>query len=185
VVGKTARTLADLITRVSERLLLLSGLIIVVLAVVVFIGAALRYFVHRPEPYSSEISMMLLVGCSLLAFAGVQSLGRNVRADYLTRLYPPLIHKLLLGLVAPALGLFYSLIVTYYGWINSLYSLQVREVSHSVIRTPLFPGKVLVPIGFGLLCCVLIVQFCRGAGSMSLRPRKDRPSDSWAPGAGR
>jgi len=122
----------------------------------------MRYVLRKPEPYSYEISVMLLVACIVFAIPAVQHLRRNIRASYFVEYFPQSIQKILEHIVGPVMGLFYAAIVAWQSLRAGLYSLQVGEVSQSVLRLPLYPIKLLIPIGFGLLCLVLLAQLCHG-----------------------
>lgn len=169
---KAGQMLEHLVERASSFCLLFSGVMIVLIGVAVSYAATRRYFFHSPEPYSYEISMMLSVACAAFAISAVQRLRRNIRVDFLVNYLPQAIQAILLDIIGPILALFYVVIVTWQSWRGGWYSLQVGEVSQSIWAVPLFPMKLLVPIGFGLLCLVLVAQLCHGVISLKKRTAK-------------
>jgi len=52
--------------------------------------------------------------------------------------------------------------------------LQIGETSQSAWEEPLWPTKMTVPVGAGLLCLVLLAQLSRGVASFIRRVRKTR-----------
>jgi TRAP-type mannitol/chloroaromatic compound transport system permease small subunit len=77
----------------------------------------------------------------------------------------------LINIVTPILALSYVVLITWYSWDNAWYSLQIGETSQSSWAEPWWPTKMVVPIGSGLLCLVLIAQLCRGITSLIQRIR--------------
>ena len=64
------------------------------------------------------------------------------------------------------MALFYVGVITWQSWNNTIYSMRIGETSQSSWEEPLFPIKLLVPIGMGLLCMVLIAQLSNGIISL-------------------
>jgi TRAP-type mannitol/chloroaromatic compound transport system permease small subunit len=112
---------------------------------------ARRYILDIPEPYSYEISVMCLLACAVLGIAHIQTLGRNLRVDFVASRLPQGVQSILLNIVGPILALFYVVILTWKSWKAALYSLQIGELSMSAWRVPLFPIKFVVSIGAALL----------------------------------
>ena len=160
--------------RASSFCLLFSGVMILLIGVAVSYAATRRYLFDSPEPYSYEMSMILSVACAAFAISAVQWLRRNIRVDFVVNYFPQAVQAILADIVGPILGLFYVVIVTWQSWRAGWYSLQVGEISQSIWAVPLWPMKLLVPIGFGLLCLVLIAQLCRGVISLKERTAKMR-----------
>jgi TRAP-type mannitol/chloroaromatic compound transport system permease small subunit len=132
-------------------------------------GAIRRYAFNSPEPYSSEFSTMCLLFGATFGIVSVQWLRRNIRVDLIPRYFPERMQIIVLDIIGPILGLFYVVIVTWQAWRAGLYSLNIGEVSMSIWSEPLWPMKLLVPIGWSLLGIVLIAQLARGI--VTLRER--------------
>ena len=81
---------------------------------------------------------------------------------------------ILLNIVGPMLALFYVVILTWQSWDTAWYSLQIGETSQSAWEEPLWPTKMVVPIGAGLLCFVLLAQLSRGVALLIQRIKKMR-----------
>ena len=152
--------------RVSDLALVVSGILILVMSLLSTYGVGRRYLLHNPEPYSYELSTILLVACVVLAVAGLQRHRRHLRVDSVANYFPPNVQSVFINIVTPVLALFYVVIVTWQSWNSALYSMSIGETSQSSWEEPLFPIKFLVPIGMALLCLVLAAQLSRGIASL-------------------
>ena len=164
---KVMQIMDRIIERVSDLGLVISGILILVMSLLSTYGVGRRYLLHRPEPYSYELSTILLVACVVLAVAGLQRYKRHLRVDFIANLLPPAVQNALIDIVTPILGLFYVVVITWKSWDNALYSMSILETSQSSWEEPLFPVKFLVPIGMALLCLVLTAQLSRGIASLA------------------
>jgi TRAP-type mannitol/chloroaromatic compound transport system permease small subunit len=165
------RKLLDRVNRIIEHVsdlgLVFSGILILVMSVLSTYGVGRRYLLHRPEPYSYELSTMLLVACVVFAVAGLQRYKRHLRVDFIANFLPATVQNALIDIVTPILGLFYVVVITWKSFDNTLYSMSIWETSQSSWEEPLFPVKFLVPIGMALLCLVLAAQLSRGIASLA------------------
>jgi TRAP-type mannitol/chloroaromatic compound transport system permease small subunit len=165
------RKLLDRVNRIIEYVsdlgLVFSGILILVMSVLSTYGVGRRYLLHRPEPYSYELSTMLLVACVVFAVAGLQRYKRHLRVDFIANFLPATVQNALIDIVTPILGLFYVVVITWKSLDNALYSMSIWETSQSSWEEPLFPVKFLVPIGMALLCLVLAAQLSRGIASLA------------------
>jgi TRAP-type C4-dicarboxylate transport system permease small subunit len=160
------QTLDRIIKRVGYIALLLSGVLILIMSWLSTYGVGRRYLLHNPEPYSYELSTSFLVGCVMLAIAGVQIYGRHLRVDFVASRFPQSVQAFILDIFIPLLALFYVALITWQGWGIAWYSLIVHETSQSAWREPWWPTKMVIPIGAGLLCLVLLAQLGRGVTSL-------------------
>ena len=160
------QNLDRIIERASNIGLLISGILITLMAFLSTYGVTRRYALQDPEPYSYEISTIFLLVCVVFAIAGVQRLGRNLRVDFVANQLSKNIQYILLNILAPVLALFYVVILTWQSWGDAWYSMQIWETSQSAWEEPLWPTKMAVPVGAGLLCFVLLAQLTRGIASL-------------------
>lgn len=148
--------------RVSNFFALLSGILILLMAFTASYGVIRRYIFKSPEPYSYELSTMFLLWTFVLALAYLEKLDGHLRVDFFVVLLPKTIRKFLLNVFGPLVGLVFCSVLTWEGWKVAMYSLQIGEKSMSVWAVPLFPVKIIIPIGYGLLCVVLLFKIFRG-----------------------
>jgi TRAP-type C4-dicarboxylate transport system permease small subunit len=146
---------------VSYAFTILSGVLIVLMTFITSYGVARRYVFKSPEPYSYELSMMLLLWTFVLALAYLEKLDGHLSVDFFVVLLPKKIRDFFLNIIGPLLGFIFCAVLTYEGWIVTMYSLDIGEKSMSVWAVPLFPVKIIVPIGYGLLCIVLLLKILR------------------------
>ena len=171
---KTMQTLDHIIERISYFGVYAAGVIVVVMAFMVTYGVVRRYIFNDPEPYSYELSTMFLVVSVVLSIPYIQRVWRHLRVDILAGRFPEGMQVVLLNIFVPLLALFYLVLMTWYSLDDALYSLRVGERTYTAWAPPLFPLKVWVPIGVGLLCLVLFAQFCRGIYLLKERISKSR-----------
>jgi TRAP-type C4-dicarboxylate transport system permease small subunit len=142
--------------------LLLSGVATIVLAAATAVAAVLRYVFLRPEPYSYEVALIVLVVASLLSIPGTQKVRRHPVLRSLVDRLPGSLQLGLDGIFVPIVALVCVVPTVIYSWLNAWHSLKIGEVTTSVLRVPLFPVKVVVTLGFGLLLVVLVGQLAEG-----------------------
>ena len=163
-----------IIGNLGDWFLLFSGILILIMSALSTYGVGRRYLLNSPEPYSYELSTMLLVACVVLAVAGLQRHRRHLRVDFIAGRLRAHWENVLLNILTPLLALFYVGIITWKSWDNAFYSMSIGETSQSSWEEPLFPIKFLVPIGMGLLCLVLTSQLIQGIGELGKRILKQR-----------
>lgn len=166
------QTLDHIIERISYFGVYISGVLAVIMACLATYGVIRRYAFNDPEKYSYEISIMFLVTGVVFAIPYIQRVGRHLRVDVISNRFPEGVQDVLLNIVVPILALVYFVPMTWKSWENAWYALQVGERSYSAWAPFLFPIKVTVPIGVGLLCLVLLAQLCRGVSSLIKRAIK-------------
>lgn len=150
------------IERVSNAFAVISGILIVLMALIASYGVIRRYVFESPEPYSYELSMMFLLWTFVLALAYLEKLDSHLRVDFFVVLLPKRIRTFFLNVVGPLAGFIFCAVLTWEGWTVAMYSLEIGEKSMSIWAIPLFPVKIVVPIGYGLLCIVLLLKIIQG-----------------------
>jgi TRAP-type mannitol/chloroaromatic compound transport system permease small subunit len=170
--GRVMRKLDHWFGRVSQALILFSGIIILVMAWGETYGVVKRYFFHAPDTFAYELSTIILLFSGVLAVAGVEWLDRHVRNDLVASRFPPLMTIILINVVFPFLALVFCGILTWKSLDNAIYALQIGQVSQSTWHLPLAPIKLVIPSGYTLLCLVLIARISHGVGMLK---RHDRP----------
>ena len=158
ILDKTDRVLE----KVSNFFAVLSGLMILLMAFTASYGVVRRYLFSSPEPYSYELSTMFLLWTFVLALAYLEKLDGHLRVDFFVVLLPKKIRLFLLNVISPLTGLLFCSVLFWEGLRAALYSLEIGERSMSVWAVPLFPVKIIIPAGYGLLCIVLVLKIIRG-----------------------
>ena len=151
----------------STFFVVISGILTVLMAFTATYGVVLRYVFNSPEPYSYELSTMFLLWTFVLAVAFLERNDQNIRVDFFVIFMPEKLGKFLHEIFSSIIGLVLCSVLTWKGWEVAMYSLKTGEKSMSLWAPPLFPIKIVVPIGYGLLCFVLLAKICRGFSSMT------------------
>jgi TRAP-type C4-dicarboxylate transport system permease small subunit len=159
-----------ILERISNFFAVLSGVQVLIMAFTATYGVIRRYVFKSPEPYSYELSTMFLLWTFVLALAYLEKLDGHLRVDFFVVLLPEKIRLFLLNVTGPLFGLIFCSVLTWEGWRAAMYSLEIGEKSMSVWAVPLFPVKIIIPAGYGLLCIVLVLKIIRGF--ISLRDNK-------------
>ena len=170
--GKGRQKLDQIIEKASHVFLVLSGILIVVMMFTATYGVVRRYALNSPEPYSYEISTMFLLFSFVFAISAVERLDRHIKVDFISSHLPELAQHIILNIIAPLMGLFFAFMLTLQGFETSLFSLKIGEVSSSSWREPLFPIKLMVPIGYALLILVILGRLYKGFASLKAIMKK-------------
>jgi TRAP-type mannitol/chloroaromatic compound transport system permease small subunit len=80
----------------------------------------------------------------------------------------------MLRIIFPLLALIFVVLLTWKSISNALYALQIGQVSASPWAVPLAPIKFVIPIGYGLLCLVLVGKFCQGLAQIKASKNRGR-----------
>ena len=74
------------------------------------------------------------------------------------------------------MGLFVMYVMVWKSWVAAAYSIQINETSYSAWSEPLYPVKITIPIGYGLLFLVMVGQIARGIGRLVSGTYKVEPN---------
>jgi TRAP-type C4-dicarboxylate transport system permease small subunit len=160
-----------IIDRLSRFLLVISGVMIVLMVFTSTYGVCRRYFLHSPEPYSYEISTMFLLWSFVLAVAAVERYDRNIRVDFVSNRVSERARHVILSIVAPAAGLFVCSMFSWQGFAAAMYSLKIGAVTMTAWKAPLFPIKIVIPVGYAVLCLVLLAKLYSGIATLARREK--------------
>jgi TRAP-type C4-dicarboxylate transport system permease small subunit len=148
----------------------------VVLVIMVFVSTDVvgRYFFNHPIPGTFEFSEVLLALIIFLALPYVQYLKANIAIRILSDRYPPRASKIF-NIFCLLLGTVTFGLIAIQGMALFISSWQVREISEGTIPFPIYPFKIFVPIGFGLLFLRMAIQLLEAFG-FSYEEGKNRES---------
>jgi TRAP-type mannitol/chloroaromatic compound transport system permease small subunit len=159
---RVIRKLDHWIGRISQYLMLVTGILVLLMAFLATYGVLRRYAFGSPEPYSYELSTICLLWSGVLAVAGVEWLDRNVRNDLISSRFPQAIRVIILGFIGPLLAFLFCAVLSWKSMENALYALEIGQVTASPWALPLAPIKFVIPLGYILLCLVLLSKICHG-----------------------
>ena len=172
---KTIQALDNILERVVHYAIYVAGVITLLMALVTTFGVVMRYAFDSPEHYSYEIGIFCLISSVALALSYIQRQGRNLRVDFVSNYFPPKVQAAMLNIFVPLIALFYLILLVWNSWKDAWYSLSIAERTYSAWAPPVGPMKLIIPIGGGLLCIVLLSQIIHGL--LDLR-KKDNPEET-------
>lgn len=167
--NRVMQKLDHIINRASNILIVFSGLLILLMGWDVTFGVVMRYAFDAPEPYTYELSAILLLFCGIFAVAAVERFDRHVRNDLISSRFPEGMRIILLNTVFPFMALLFVAVLTWKSIGNASYALKIGQISQSTWAVPLAPIKFVIPVGYVLLCIVLIAKFYQGLALMRAR----------------
>jgi TRAP-type C4-dicarboxylate transport system permease small subunit len=150
------------VERVNLGFVVLAGALIVIMAFLATYGATRRYAFDSPEPYSYEFSRMFLLISFVLALAAVESRNQFIRCDLFLTRFPENVRNIILDIISPIMGLTFFSVITWKSFGDALRALEIGQLSTSSWPVPLFPIKIFVPVGYGLICLVLLIRLVLG-----------------------
>jgi len=165
MIHKMIQAFDSFVQKTSHVFVVISGIQVVLMVFITAYGVVMRYFFRRPEPISYELCTIFLLWTFTFAISAVERLDQHICADIFIQYAPDSVRHFLKNLLAPFLGLIFSIILTWKGWDVAMYSLKINERSLSVWAEPLFPVKIMIPICYGLLTLVLLNKFYRNISS--------------------
>jgi TRAP-type C4-dicarboxylate transport system permease small subunit len=169
---KIAKSLDKSLDILSKGGLLLSGLLLMAMSFNIAYGVITRYVFHDPSIVAIELVKILLIPACVLAVSYVQRNGRHLRVDFVSSRFSQTVQYILSEIAVPLMGLIVGYVLVWKGAVAAAYSLQIHEASYSAWAESLVPVKVVIPVGYGLLCLIMIGQLCRGIGVLVSGKRK-------------
>ena len=144
------RLLARWIERVAFAVLLVGGagmLLSMFLGVADVVGTQV---LHVPVPGPLEIteSTMVVIVFGALTYAQIRRAHIRVEILY-TRMGPRV--QAALDVLAGLCGLVFFGLLLWQAWLEAAYSLQIGEATDGLIRFPLYPARIVLAAGTGLL----------------------------------
>jgi len=120
-----------------------------------------RFLFNRPLHGATEITEFMMVGLLYFTLAHTQALKAHINVEIFTLHYSPRT-RLVADLITYFLGLFLFAFITWQGFKSALDAWRIQEVTFGLLELPLFPAKVLVPIGSLILSLRFILDIADG-----------------------
>jgi TRAP-type mannitol/chloroaromatic compound transport system permease small subunit len=139
-----------------------SGIFVLIMAFTVFYGVVRRYFFNSPDNNAYLVVLILMLVCSILVFAQVTRLNRNIVVDFFGQRFPPKVRMLINHIAAPVLGLVFCVPLAWKSWSTAAFALYASEKTVTVTVIPVFPLRALIVFGVILVCLTLVAQLIRG-----------------------
>lgn len=113
-----------------------------------------RHLFNRPVQGALELTEFFMVAIVFFSFAHKQAIKAHIRVELLDGVISHS-KKLRLGLVSYILGLVVFSLMTWQGWMSFVDSWKIREATDGLIRFPIYPAKLAIPLG----CFLLSLRF--------------------------
>jgi len=143
---------------ITNALIIITGFVILIMAVVYTYGSLKRYIFTAPDSYAYLGVAILMLLTALMPLAGVQMMRQHITVDFLGGKFPKVVQEIIKEVLGPLMGLTFCGAIVYTSWKEAMYSLQVSQHTIAAASIPTFPFKILVPIFSGLICLVLVAQ---------------------------
>jgi TRAP-type mannitol/chloroaromatic compound transport system permease small subunit len=144
------RTLAHWLERIAFAVLLVGGvgmLMSMFLGVADVIGTQVLH-VAVPGPFEITESTMVVIVFGALTYAQIRRAHIRVEILY-TRMGPRV--QAALDVLAGLCGLVFFGLLLWQAWLEAQYSLQIGEATDGLIRFPLYPARIVLAAGTGLV----------------------------------
>lgn len=155
------RTVARLIERFTRQLGVLGGFATLAVMIVIILDVGGRTLFNAPISGGNELSELLLVGLIFLGLAAAQQDRKHYTVDIVTHLLGPVARRRL-----ETVGLFISLLVVgLLAWLSAKHAWQSMlqgESSYGTISFPIWPARVVIAFGLGLLAVQLLIDIAKG-----------------------
>lgn len=115
-----------------------------------------RYLFNNPIKGAMEGGQLLMAGVALLCWGYTQASKSHIRIDLLIDRYPQRIQKVM-ALIGLTLTIIIFGLITWQSTIIAIEALVQHRMLDN-INLPLFPFKLMVPIGAIVLCLESIIQ---------------------------
>ena len=152
--------LLNFIDKTNERIgKSVSFFVLAIMGVIIY-DVAMRYLLVKPQSWAPEVSEFLFGALFILGGGYTLLKGGHVRMDAVYSHFSTRF-KAILDL---ATSIFFFLscgVLLWGGWLMGWRSFLLRETTSSAFAPPLFPMKLLLPVGAGLLILQGLAKFIR------------------------
>jgi TRAP-type mannitol/chloroaromatic compound transport system permease small subunit len=146
---------------------MLSPLVLIISALLLM-ESIRRYLFNSPTVWASELTQMLFGAYGILAGGYVLFLDSHVKVDIFSSHLPKKV-RTLLDIITSSLFFLFSGVLIYFGTSMALDSLSIWEHSNSAWNPPVYPIKMMIPIGALLIFLQGIVKLVREITSLTER----------------
>ena len=153
--------------RVVEKFLnhIAGGILLLGMMLLVTGDVTRRLVFKSPIHGTTELVEFMMVGLLFFTLANTQALKAHIYIDVVIERLSPRA-RLLCEVISCFLGLIVFSLITWQGVKSSIYSWTINEITFGVIKFPLFPSKVIIPIGSFILCLRFVLDIVDGIGRL-------------------
>jgi TRAP-type transport system small permease protein len=138
-------------------LLMVAGVTVIFSMFLVTVDVIMRNLFNKPIAGVIEIMNIALIIIVSLGFSYVQGKKENIMIEIFTNKLPKF-YRDLFDLLGFLIGLLVMSVITWKCGLNAFTSFVVQEHTMGLIKIPLWPSKVLLTIGMGVLSIRLLLD---------------------------
>lgn len=157
---KTLDKTLRLVDRINDRAGKILSLLILLIFGLLLVEVIRRYLLNSPTVWANELSQMLFGAYVVLCGGHILASGGHVNVDIV---YSRLSRKTQakLDIITSFLFFAFCVMMVYYGGSLAWESLSTFEHSQSAWNPPIYPVKLTIPLGAGLLLLQGIAKLMR------------------------
>lgn len=142
-----------------------AGWIVVVMMLTISFDVAMRYIFNAPTTWSFEVNRYMLIMVVFLGGPWTLSAGGHVSVDLLTETME-IKRKLILDIVTSVMAFTYMLMFTYESIVFTWEAWDNTTRSTEYLAWPLWPIRMFLVIGGGLLSIQYIIKITENTGKL-------------------
>lgn len=148
---RSLRALEKFLNDVAAGIILMGMMLLVT-------GDVIRRLAFKSSIHgTTELVEFMMVGLLYFTLANTQAIKAHINIDLLVE-HLPLKVRLLCEVICYFLGLVVFSLITWQGVKSSVYAWKINEITFGLIKFPLFPSKMIIPIGSFFLCLRFILD---------------------------
>jgi TRAP-type mannitol/chloroaromatic compound transport system permease small subunit len=137
---------SNLITRITEAISKPASFLVFVMMLITATEVIGRYVFNHPTTWAWALNRQIFGVFILVAGAYAMSKQEHIRIEILYDHFPPKIKMIARGIALASFILFMGVLVWQGSWMG-WNSLMMKEKLAGAFRMPLYPFKILIPIG--------------------------------------
>ena len=161
----------NLVTRAIKAIGIYASVFILIMMLLTTVDVVLRYIFNSPLLWAYEVTEYLLVATLYLALAFTEAEGEHVSVELVYSRLSPMTQSIIHIITRTAMLAFCILLILETG--HTAYDAVKEHEAGTAAGTPMWPSRLMVPIGLSLLSVQLIVGivsrirlFCIGGDSV-------------------
>jgi TRAP-type mannitol/chloroaromatic compound transport system permease small subunit len=145
------------VTRLNDFVGRMVAYLIVPIFAFLILEVFLRYLLNAPTVWTNELTQMLFGAYAVLSGGYILAHRGHVNVDLLHSRFGPRT-RAVIDIVGSLIFFVFVLAILYYGYEMAQESVSTWETSYSAWNPPIWPIKVAIPVGAGLLLLQGIVK---------------------------
>lgn len=139
-----------------------SAFLVLALSFVIGYEVVARYLFNRPTIWAHELSAMVFGAYIVLGGAYLLSAGRHVNMDLIYGIFSPR-KRALIDIITFWFFAIFCVALVWKGGDTAWHSISIREQARTTWSPPLYPIRLVLPIGAFLLLLQGVAKFIRDA----------------------